>query len=219
MMNMIPALRSGCSGQALAARAWACGPEGVQPPSTGATAFSACAEANRDTYLGIRYLSHWFCQAAVRDTGATCGRVDSTRLPDALYMSTAAAASSSTAGSTVSGHQTQQGRLEPVTDISPSRIAKLADELDPPSASGSDVKGRQIRHNRRPVANGSSTANTSTLDSSWGVSNDAAVKAVFDKLVGNLTKSGKKATARRIVLDAVRVMQGHLRKGDLDKIK
>ncbi|GLI64215.1 hypothetical protein VaNZ11_007410 [Volvox africanus] len=210
MMNIMPSLRSGGSAQTLATRAWACNAEGVLQPSTGATALLACAEGIKDAHLGIRCLSHWFCQAAVGDIVAIAA-ICSTRSPDAMSMSTTAAASSSAAG-----HRTQQERLEPVADISPSRLAKLADELDGPSASGSGGKGRQIRQNRRPTR---AVADPSTSDSGWGVSNDTQVKAVFDKLVGNLTKSGKKATARRLVLDAVRLMQGHLRKGDLDKIK
>ncbi|GIL45402.1 hypothetical protein Vafri_2656 [Volvox africanus] len=207
MMNIVPSLRSGGSAPALATRAWACSAEG-------ASALSACAGGSKENHHGIRFLSHWFCQAAVGDIGATpalCRGPGSTRLPNAMSMSTAAATSLS-----ATGHRTQKERLEPVADISPSRLAKLADELDGPSASRSGGKGRQIRQNRRPTR---TVADPSSLDSSWGVSNDTEVKAVFDKLVGNLTKSGKKATARRIMLDAVRLMQGHLRKGDLDKIK
>ncbi|EFJ51644.1 hypothetical protein VOLCADRAFT_87295 [Volvox carteri f. nagariensis] len=127
------------------------------------------------------------------------------------------AAAAATADRQAAGHHL----LDPAIDIPRDRLAKLADELDEPGDRNDRAAARHGRRDRRPkrTACDSSAAVASVSEAGLELPDDTEVKVVFDKLVGNLTKSGKKATARRIVLDAVRVMQKHLRKGDLDNIK
>lgn len=136
-------------------------------------------------------------------------------------MSTVPAIAAATA---VPSKQVLTGRLEPFSDIPPERRAKLADELaDDAKAESSGRGGRRDRRPQRTTRDDSYLSSSASglpgFEAALGFSDDAEVKAVFDKLVGNLTKEGKKMTARRIVLDAMRAMHGHLRRGDLDNIK
>ncbi|GLC38565.1 hypothetical protein PLESTB_001740100 [Pleodorina starrii] len=224
-MSIPAVIRSRRSAHLVAIRAWACA-KGTSAP-TAASLSASCSCGCNDAHLGSRWLSHLSCQrstppagqafaAGERLAGRFLGSLTSPFRSTALAMSTAAAAAATSAAASTS--QAQHARLEPAADIPPERRAKLADELDAPGpSSGSATAGRRDRRPQRGASEGSSSPGPSAAG--LGLPNDAEVQAVFDKIVGNLTKSGRKATARRIVLDAMRIMRGHLRKGDLDKIK
>ncbi|KAG2423718.1 hypothetical protein HXX76_015108 [Chlamydomonas incerta] len=81
-----------------------------------------------------------------------------------------------------------------------------------------DQRGRR---SRRPQAADDSTPGgvrgRQSPDSSED--GDAEVQAVLSKLVGGLTRSGRKATARRIVEDALCAVRRHLKKGGVEDLK
>lgn len=110
--------------------------------------------------------------------------------------------------------------LPPLPEI---RHRVLPDEAPSSSSSSPGISGSRGGRKGSPAS--SSAADASDQSARQAAANVAAaaeeeeVRAVFAKLVGGMTKSGHKARAQRIVLDAMRLMHKHLQKGTLEEIK
>ncbi|KXZ51390.1 hypothetical protein GPECTOR_12g352 [Gonium pectorale] len=119
--------------------------------------------------------------------------------------------------------------LQSDTDIPPAARALLADEREALEAAAAGRRDRP-RERRRPTAAAAATTSAAASDPAVAATaasgadpnsamEDPEVRLVFDKLVGGLTKQGRKNAARRVVLDAMRIMRQALRKGNLDDVK
>ncbi|KAG2491226.1 hypothetical protein HYH03_010434 [Edaphochlamys debaryana] len=162
---------------------------------------------------------------------SAAARAAVTAAPSASTPSPPTAAGQAAAVAVAGGRQL----FKPSGDIPPEARAKLADELEAEEAasSGRAPRGRRVLSPQRASANQAAEATGGLAPStsspaaiaaaSRGVTtsdwDEAEVRFVFDKLIGGLTKSGKKGTARKIVSDALRVMQAQLKKGSLEEVK
>ncbi|PNH02604.1 hypothetical protein TSOC_011406 [Tetrabaena socialis] len=113
--------------------------------------------------------------------------------------------------------------LTPGSDIPSAARAALADDLAELESSSS--LGRTSSR-PRPAVGAAATQSAVSFGASVAEGAEGSaeteereVRAVFDKIIGGLTKSGKKGPARRIVLDAMRVIQEKVRKGGLEGLK
>ncbi|GFR45505.1 hypothetical protein Agub_g6893 [Astrephomene gubernaculifera] len=212
-------LRAGCASQ-IAVRAWASAACSAQGPNGAAAACSSEASP-------VQWACRWFTHDSATNQAsfsADSSPSSSARVSlqpagpsHAAHFSTASAALA-TAGATAASAGRQ--RLEVVTDIPVKARAKLADELN----QGPSARGRRERRPQAAAsADGDAAAALAAESGKAGATvselDEEEVRIVFDKLVGGLTKSGRKGTARRIVLDAMRIMRQQLRKGSLEEVK
>lgn len=106
------------------------------------------------------------------------------------------------------------------TAATPARAAAQA--ATAVAAADADADAERGRRSRRPQAAEDSAPGGRTGHGSGGLPADgeeAELQAVLSKLVGGLTRSGRKARARRIVEGALDAMRRHLKRGGVEELK